>query len=183
MAGKSASLTFRLVLRAAQPITMSKMFLVASAMATPTSTSTSHNMLKYLHAQSHHIRNHLARALRGAYCRAIGDCDFKSEMPQGVVYSRRAAEYIRGFKTPIIKPVQVPEVVSAIEEWQGTLSDNQISDHVANLKNRHAAVKEGANPLCPLCGGKMVLRKRRSDNKSFYGCERYPACRGIKNVE
>ena len=31
-AGKSASLTFRLVLRASQPITMSKMFLVASAM-------------------------------------------------------------------------------------------------------------------------------------------------------
>ena len=34
-AGKSASLTFRLVLRATQPITMSKMFLVASAMPTP----------------------------------------------------------------------------------------------------------------------------------------------------
>ena len=32
MAGKSASLTFRLVLRASQPITMSKMFLAASAM-------------------------------------------------------------------------------------------------------------------------------------------------------
>ena len=72
-AGKSASLTFRLVRRASQPITISKMFLAASAMATPTSTSPSHNMLKYLHAQSHHIRNHLARALRGAYCRAIGD--------------------------------------------------------------------------------------------------------------
>ena len=54
-AGKSASLTFRLVLRAAQPITMPKMFLAASAMATPTSTSTSHNMLKYSHAESLHI--------------------------------------------------------------------------------------------------------------------------------
>ena len=31
-AGKSASLTFRLVLRASQPIKMSKMFLAASAM-------------------------------------------------------------------------------------------------------------------------------------------------------
>ena len=31
-AGKRASLTFRLVLRASQPITMSKMFLAASAM-------------------------------------------------------------------------------------------------------------------------------------------------------
>ena len=54
-AGKSASLTFRLVLRASQPITMPKMFLAASAMPTPTSTSTSHNMLKYPHAESLHI--------------------------------------------------------------------------------------------------------------------------------
>ena len=32
-------------------------------------------------------------------------------------------------------------------------------------------------------GGEMVLRKRKSDGKPFYGCKRYPACRGIKNVE
>ena len=41
-------------------------------MPTPTSTSTSHNMLKYSHAESLHIRNRLAYPLRGAYCRAIG---------------------------------------------------------------------------------------------------------------
>ena len=72
-AGKSASLTFRLVLRASQPITMSKFFLAASATSTPTSTSLSHNMLKYPHAESLHIRNRLAYPLRGAYCRALGD--------------------------------------------------------------------------------------------------------------
>lgn len=113
----------------------------------------------------------------------MDDCEFKTEMPDGVVYSRRAAEYIRGFKTPVIKPIQVPEVASAIEEWQGTLSRAQVSDHVANLKKRHEPVKEGESPLCPLCGGEMVLRKRRSDGKPFYGCSRYPVCRGIKNVK
>ena len=112
-----------------------------------------------------------------------GDCEFKSEMPQGVVYSRRAAEYIRGFKTLVIKSAQVPEVASAIEEWQGTLTKSQVSKHVSNLEKRHSAVREGDNPVCPLCGGEMVLRKRKSDGKSFYGCKRYPACRGIKNVE
>ena len=66
----------------------------------------------------------------------MDDCEFKTEMPEGVVYSRRVAEYISGFKTPIIKPVQVPEVASAIEEWQGTLSKKQIDNHVANLKKR-----------------------------------------------
>ena len=50
-AGKSASLTFRLVLRATQPITMSKCFLATSSTSTPTSTTLSHNMLKYSHAK------------------------------------------------------------------------------------------------------------------------------------
>ena len=45
-----------------------------SSTSTPTSTSTSHIMLKYPHAESLHIRNRLAYPLRGAYCRAIGDC-------------------------------------------------------------------------------------------------------------
>ena len=43
-----------------------------SSTSTPTSTSPSHNMLKYPHAESLYIRNRLAYTLRGAYCRAIG---------------------------------------------------------------------------------------------------------------
>jgi hypothetical protein len=113
----------------------------------------------------------------------VDGCEFKTEMPEGVVCSRRVAEYICGFKTPIIKPVQVPEVASAIEEWQGTLSEKQIDSHVANLNKRHLAVGEGAAPRCPYCGAEMTLRKRRSDGKSFYGCRSYPKCRGIVNVE
>ena len=45
-----------------------------SSTLTPTSTFTSHNMLKYSHAKFATIRNHLASYWRGAYCRAIGDC-------------------------------------------------------------------------------------------------------------
>ena len=112
-----------------------------------------------------------------------GDCTFKTDMPEGVVYSRRAAEYIRGFGQPIIKAEQVGEVASVIAEWQGTLSEGQIRGHVDNLKKRHSAVREGDAPRCPYCGGEMVLRKRKGDGKSFYGCKSYPKCRGIVNVE
>lgn len=104
-------------------------------------------------------------------------------MPDGVVYSRRAAEYILSHNTPMIKPSQLDELASAIAEWQGTLSEGQIKGHVANLKKRHSAVREGDAPLCPYCGGEMVLRKRKGDGKSFYGCKSYPKCRGIINVE
>ncbi len=40
-------------------------------------------------------------------------------------------------------------------------------------------------PSCPRCGSPMVLRTaRRGPNagSQFYGCQRYPACRGIVNV-
>jgi four helix bundle suffix protein len=35
------------------------------------------------------------------------------------------------------------------------------------------------SPKCPQCGAQMRLRKTRKDNKSFWGCTEYPACRGI----
>lgn len=112
-----------------------------------------------------------------------GDCEFKTDMPDGVVYSRRIADYIRAFRAPMINIRQVYEVASAIAEWQGTLSEGQITDHVSNLKKRHSTVSDGEAPRCPYCGGEMVLRKRKSDGKPFYGCKSYPKCRGIVNVE
>lgn len=111
-----------------------------------------------------------------------GDCTFKTEMPPGVVYSRRAADCILSHNTPMIKPGQIDDLTSAIAEWQGTLSEGQIKGHVANLKKRHSAVREGDAPLCPYCGGRMVLRTRKKDGAKFYGCESYPACRGVVNI-
>ena len=66
-----------------------------------------------------------------------GDCTFKTEMPDGVVYSRRAADYILSHSTPMIKPWQIDELTSAIAEWQGTLSEKQIDSHVCTLQRRN----------------------------------------------
>jgi DNA topoisomerase-3 len=35
-------------------------------------------------------------------------------------------------------------------------------------------------PPCPLCGGKTRLR--RSEKGAFYGCEKYPSCKGVVNA-
>ncbi|HBC86108.1 MAG TPA: hypothetical protein DCZ94_04050 [Lentisphaeria bacterium] len=34
-------------------------------------------------------------------------------------------------------------------------------------------------PKCPKCGSPTRLRKTRKDNKPFWGCAEYPACKGI----
>lgn len=111
-----------------------------------------------------------------------GDCEFKTKMPPNVVYSRSASAYIRSVTTPLIKPGQIGEIDLAVEEWQAAVSRERRLSHVENLQRRHEDVGAGDQPLCSFCGGEMVLRKRKSDGKAFYGCKRYPNCRGIRNV-
>jgi hypothetical protein len=41
------------------------------------------------------------------------------------------------------------------------------------------------SPACPICGSPMVLRRARRGEHAgnrFWGCSKYPACRGIRNV-
>jgi four helix bundle suffix protein len=38
-------------------------------------------------------------------------------------------------------------------------------------------------PKCPQCGAATRLRKTRKDNKPFWGCTGYPACRGVVDYE
>ena len=111
-----------------------------------------------------------------------GDCTFKTEMPEGVVYSRRVADYIWSKNMLKIKSEQVGELAQAISEWQATVSEERKSKHVENLRKSHTSVKEGDNPVCPYCGGEMVLRKSKKNGTPFYGCKAYPKCRGIVNV-
>ena len=38
--------------------------------------------------------------------------------------------------------------------------------------------KELDAPPCPLCGGPLIARARNRDAKLFWGCERFPVCKG-----
>ena len=67
-----------------------------------------------------------------------GDCEFKGTMPKEVVYGDELPMYIKSFTTPMIKPEQVHELVTAILEWQATISPELKSAHTANLHRRHA---------------------------------------------
>jgi restriction system protein len=45
--------------------------------------------------------------------------------------------------------------------------------------------QSAASPACPKCGSPMVLRRAKHGEQagsSFWGCSRYPGCRGIRNT-
>lgn len=35
--------------------------------------------------------------------------------------------------------------------------------------------------LCPDCGSKMLSRKNRQSGESFWGCTKYPECKGTRD--
>lgn len=38
-------------------------------------------------------------------------------------------------------------------------------------------------PSCPICSSHMIERVRKSDKQPFWGCSRFPACKGIVDYE
>ena len=45
--------------------------------------------------------------------------------------------------------------------------------------------EEAKEPFCPKCGSKMLLRTARKGKfagKNFWGCSKYPNCKGILNI-
>jgi len=56
----------------------------------------------------------------------------------------------------------------------------------AQTKFERAEQAQDSLPRCPKCGSEMVLRTaKRGDNQGgrFWGCSKYPECRGILNLE
>lgn len=52
-----------------------------------------------------------------------------------------------------------------------------------DVKKESVGMKEypGAYPIkCDNCGSLMVERRRNSDGKPFWGCSKFPECKGIK---
>ena len=136
----------------------------------------------------------------------IGDCTFKTPMPENVM-RRGLVSYIKSKSTPVLSTADVDRIVDTIQQGRLTASWQTHRQHVTQLKARHAdssanhmstrafrqairckptlteRIASGqSTPLCPRCGSTMVLRTAtRGENKGnqFWGCSGFPKCRGV----
>ena len=113
----------------------------------------------------------------------VGESKFKTDMPANVVHVRNFIRHIKTYQTRIIKDEQVAEITAVIQEWAGTVSDEQRRQHVKNLRQNRKAVSVNLGaPACPRCGNAMVIRNNRKDGSEFWGCPGYPKCRGTRKA-
>jgi ssDNA-binding Zn-finger/Zn-ribbon topoisomerase 1 len=43
-------------------------------------------------------------------------------------------------------------------------------------------LKRKPTPVCPECGAPMALRANRKTNDPFWGCSRFPECKGVLGI-
>ena len=63
--------------------------------------------------------------------------------------------------------------------------------HINNIAQNYfsggsSAIVSEKEKICPRCGSKMILRtasKGANSGKQFWGCERFPKCRYLENIE
>lgn len=113
----------------------------------------------------------------------VGDSTFKTEMPENVTHGGGYAKYIKSKTTPVIEKSQVKEIVEKIEQGRLAPSFKTNREHVKHVKNIVSQKESGNAPTCLKCGSKMVIRetkKGQNAGKKFWGCTRFPQCRGIR---
>jgi restriction system protein len=113
----------------------------------------------------------------------IGDCQFKTDMPDNVTKGSTYIKFIKSKSNIVLTASEVDKILVKIKSNKLSQSLKTSTEHIKHVKNI-VAQKENSK-TCPKCGGKMVLRqvkKGPNAGKSFFGCSQFPACNGVVNV-
>lgn len=107
----------------------------------------------------------------------VGDAVPKTGFPGNVLWDARAvADYILFRSNPLFDIGQVSTLVAALNAARLAPGKATRQAHVVHVRDQQA--KRALSPRCPRCGADMKIRANRKSGERFWGCSRYPACRG-----
>lgn len=113
----------------------------------------------------------------------VGDSTFKTDMPENVTYGKGYIRFIKSKNRLVLTDSQVKDVTEKIKMGRLTPSFKTNREHVKHVQSI-VAQKEKAQS-CPKCSSDMILREVKKGQKAgnkFWGCSKFPKCRGVVNV-
>lgn len=88
-------------------------------------------------------------------------------------------------------PLRIPLIVTGVvgililRRGEQSSQAGSTTSRIANPQDRIKATRHtqsGSASLCPICGGRLVRRKRRRDGHPFMGCSNFPRCRHTRSI-
>jgi predicted RNA-binding Zn-ribbon protein involved in translation (DUF1610 family) len=115
----------------------------------------------------------------------IGDSEFKTPMPDNVVYAGGYIRFIKSKQQPILNIKEVIGICQTLESSRLKPSIKTHAAHVRHVKTVIAHKQQPAENTCPKCGRPMVIRTAKSgenQGNQFWGCSGFPKCRTVKSL-
>ena len=113
----------------------------------------------------------------------VGSAKPKTEMPANVFWSRwDLLNYISSQKTARFTKDEMLDFARKLRSSALEANKNTRRAHIQHVREK-AIKKEADLSVCPQCASKMIERTNRKTGKTFYGCSRYPKCRGTRQVK
>ncbi|OAH98211.1 nuclease-related domain-containing protein [Methylomonas methanica] len=113
----------------------------------------------------------------------IGDSEFKTPMPDNVVYAGGYIRFIKRKQQPILTITEVLQVCQKLECGRLKPSIKTHVEHVKHVRNIVELKQQQAENACPKCGRPMVLRTAKNgenQGNQFWGCSGFPRCRAVR---
>lgn len=115
----------------------------------------------------------------------IGDSNFKTPMPENVVYAGGYIRYIKSKQQRILTSKEIAAIRHKIQAGRLKPSLKTHIQHVEHVKTIVEQKRQQAENACPKCGKPMLLRTVKSgenQGKEFWGCSGFPKCRTMRPV-
>lgn len=104
----------------------------------------------------------------------VGNAEFKTDLPANVTHRRGLCPFIQSKRELVLGAARVRDIAQKLSALKaGTLKE---APTLTVLRNK---------PQCPKCGEPMVkrvARKGKNAGGEFWGCPKFPRCRGVKQL-
>ena len=92
-------------------------------------------------------------------------------------FTKDAVKFAQGRNVELVDGPQFAEMIQGAKRSLGASS---------TASTGSTPVETATEPACPLCGTPMVKRKARQGvnaGNAFWGCSKFPSCRGIRSIQ
>ncbi|MFZ4699892.1 MAG: NERD domain-containing protein [Candidatus Methylumidiphilus sp.] len=110
----------------------------------------------------------------------VGDCMFKTEMPENVTYAGGFIRFVKSKRDVVFSSAEIEKIIASIESTRLSPSFKTHFNHVKHVKS--IVNEKQSSKSCPICGNLMILRESKKGiraGQKFWGCSKYPQCKGI----
>ncbi len=112
----------------------------------------------------------------------VGSAVPKTDMPPNVFWSKGAlSNYLAAQKTVRFTEKEIRRFAQKLRSSALNANAETRRSHIHYIQQK-VVQKQNDLTKCPRCGSQMIQRTNRKSGNTFYGCSRYPNCRGTRQA-